>query len=149
MQQLIRRVKGAISEKISAVDIDVETPELASLSFTHPAHRATVLIIAERGDARQPMATMAVFVLIDDWLDVRKDLDAVTRLMQLNTALMSCAIGVIQLNPDEMATALCRRLPVEDVEPTAVLDLIEGMVWEYANAAGFVEAAERTAVAEA
>ena len=149
MQQLIRQIKGAISEKINAVEIDVETESLASLSFTHPAHRATVLIIAEQGDARQEVATLAVFVLIDDWLDVQKDIGAVTRLLQLNTALMSCAIGVVRLNDDELATALCRRIPVEDVDPTTVLDLIEGMVWEYANAAGFIEAAQMAAVAEA
>ena len=149
MQQLIRQIKGAISEKINGVDIDMETDALASLSFVHPAHRATVLIIGEQGDTRQPVPTVAVFVLIDDWLDVQKDPTAVTRLLQLNTALMSCAIGVVQLNDDEMATALCRRLPAADVDPATVLDLIEGMVWEYANAAGFIESAEMAAVAEA
>jgi len=149
MQQLIRRIKGAISEKISAVEIDMETDELSSLSFTHPAHRATVLVIGEKGDTRQPVPTLAIFVLIDDWQDVQKDPSAVTRLLQLNTALMSCAIGVVQLHDDEMATALCRRLPASDVDPVTVLDLIEGMVWEYANAAGFIESAEMAAMAEA
>ncbi|MCO4761700.1 MAG: hypothetical protein KC502_09365 [Myxococcales bacterium] len=146
MNTLIRQIKGAISEKIPAVEVDVETAELASLSFTHPAHRATVLVIAERGDNRQPLATLAIFILIDDWFDVQKDPAAVTKLLQLNTALMSCAIGVLQLGDEEMATTLCRRLPASEVDPTTVLDLIEGMVWEYANAAGFMEAAE---VAEA
>jgi len=149
MQRLIRQIKGAISEKISAVDIDADTPFIASLSFMHPSHRATVLVIAEQGDTRQTRPTVAIFVLIDDWRDVQKDPAAVTRLLQLNTALMSCAIGVVQLNDDEHATALCRRLPAAQVDPATVLDLIEGMVWEYANAAGFIEAAEMAEVAQA
>ncbi len=145
---LIKSIKGALSVTIKSVDVDLATPPLGMLSFQHPAHRATVMVVAESGDARQPLPTVALFVLIDDWADVQQDLAAVTRLMQLNTALMSCAVGVLQLNDDEMATALTRRLPAEDVAPAEVLDLIEGMIWEYAHAAGFIEAAEASAAGD-
>lgn len=146
MQQIschdvIHQIKGALSVKIRDAEVDLDTEQMAALSFQHPAHRANVFVFVEQGDARQPEPTVAIFVLIDDWQDVQKDIAQVTKLLQLNASLMSCAIGVLQLNEDEQATALCRRLPVDHVPAESVLDLIEGMIYEYAQAAGFIEQA--------
>lgn len=138
---LIHRIQGALSVHVSDAEVDLDTKEIGALSFQHPAHQATVFVFVEQGDTRQPLPTVALFVLIDDWEEVRQDLGQVTRLMQLNGALMTCSVGVLQLNDDEMATALCRRLPAEAVEVDEVFELVEGMIWEYAHAAGFVEQA--------
>ncbi|HAN32692.1 MAG TPA: hypothetical protein DCQ06_13950 [Myxococcales bacterium] len=140
--ELIHQIKGALGVIIRDAEVDIDTEDMAALSFQHPGHKATVFVFVEQGDKRQPLASLAIFVLIDDWADVQQDLAKVTKLLQLNTALMSCSIGVLQLNADEQITALCRRLPVAEVAPEDVMELVEGMIWEYANAAGFIEQAQ-------
>ena len=46
---------------------------------------------------------------------------------------MSCAIGLLPLNADELVVALTRRLPLTPQTPSEVLPIIEGMIWEFAT----------------
>jgi hypothetical protein len=136
-EAMIARIKGALSVWIRV--IEVETGERsAALSFTHPVHGATVMVVAD--GVEDDDASVGVFVILGDYDGLRGDDDAIFRLFSLNATLMSCAVGLLRLNEDEIATALCRRLPAAEVEATEVRELIDAMIWEYAHTAGFVAA---------
>lgn len=152
---LIGRIAGALSVWVQGVEIE-RGERSAALSFSHPVHGATVMVIAEAGDeaAEPPVPpSVGVFVILGDFAGVQDDSDALIRLFGLNASLMSCAVGLLHLNADEVATALCRRLPSAEVEVTAVRELVDAMIWEYASCAGFLgdpaEAAAQAAAAVA
>ncbi len=120
----------ALREKLPEAEISSDIAEdMAVLTFVHPAHEATVLLVAEAGDDEVP-STLLVAVVIDDWADTT---ELAPRYLAMNPRLMSCAIGLLPLNADELVVALTRRLPLTPQTPSEVLPIIEGMIWEFAT----------------
>ncbi len=146
--RLLHQIKGALSVWIADVELELGQRS-GALSFDHPLHGATVMVVVEApeppaADAdvdaaeERPAAgcSVGVFVILGDYADVRGDDEALTRLFGLNARLMSCAIGLLRLSQDETALALCRRLPAASVDITEVRELVDAMIWEYADHAG-------------
>ena len=160
-EKMISRIKGALTMWIK--DIEVEKGERsAALSFTHPIHGATVMVVAEAGPGPRDdadagpgagadvgTASVGVFVILGDYASYVGDEEAVFRLFSLNATLMSCAVGLLRLNEDEVVTALCRRLPADAVAVAEVRELIDSMIWEYAHTAGFVDGSAAAAEVDA
>ncbi len=147
---LLHKIKGALSVWIADVELELGLRS-GALSFDHPLHGATVMVVveapdppaadpdadADAADERTPAGcSVGVFVILGDYADVRGDDEALTRLFGLNARLMSCAIGLLRLSQDETALALCRRLPAASVDITEVRELVDAMIWEYADHAG-------------
>lgn len=148
---LIGRMAGALSVWVQGVEVE-RGESSAALSFTHPVHGATVMAIADAGDpAAEPAIppSVGVFVILGDFDAMADDKDAIRKLFGLNASLMSCAVGLLQLNADEVATALCRRLPSAEVDVAAVRDLVDAMIWEYASCAGFLRESDSIGPADA
>jgi hypothetical protein len=134
----IARVEGALSTWIRAIDVE-RGERSAALSFVHPVNGATVMVVVDEGDGGEEPATLAVFVVLRDFEDVRRDDGQLEQLLSLNASLMSCAVGLVRLNADERAVALCRRLPVEAADVGELRELIDAMIWEFARNAGWTE----------
>ena len=142
----VRRIKGAVETMVRNVELMAEDPALSALSFTHPGHDATVMVIVTDADARTTQPTTTILIVLGDWDDLRKDPEDIFKLFSLNAQLMGCAVAVIPFNEDERAVVLCRRLPVDEIGPEHVLTTIDDMAWEYASASGWLEQAEREAL---
>ena len=140
--QLARRIKGALEAHIRAVDVEHEAGELAALTFTHPAHDATVMVVIADPDERTSVRTITVLMVVGDWGDLRGDEEALLRLFALNSRLMTCAVAVVPFGVEEHAVVLCRRVPAEALGEAEVLPLIDDMAWEYAHESGWVAQAE-------
>jgi len=140
--RLLGQIKGALSVWVR--DLEVEHGERSSaLSFVHPVHGATIMVVVDagEGDPEEEGATPAsvgAFVILGDFDGIADDRDAIFRTFALNASLMSCAVGLVRLNADEVVTALCRRLPAASVDVAEIRDMIDAMIWEYAQAAGFL-----------
>lgn len=149
---LVGRIKGALSVWVQ--DVEIERGEAsAALSFTHPVHGATVMVVADAGEPdADPVVPpgVGIFVVLGDFEPIVGDRAALAGLFGLNARLMSCAVGLLPLNEDELATALCRRLPAADFDVAGVRELIDAMIWEYASCAGFLRGdADEASAAEA
>jgi len=140
-----RRIKGALEAQVPAVEVEQETEELGALSFVHPVHDATVMVVVADGDERSPARTTTLLMIVGDWSALHTDEEALLRLFGLNARLMSCAVAVVPFGEDEHAVVLCRRVPTEALPAAEVLPLIEDMAWEYAHESGWVEQASREA----
>ncbi len=140
-----RRIKGALEALVPAVEVEHETAALGALSFVHPVHDATVMVIVADGDERSPVRTTTVLMIVGDWGALRADEAGLLRLLGLNARLMTCAVAVVPFGADEHAVTLCRRVPTEALPAAEVLPLIEDMAWEYAHESGWVEQATREA----
>ena len=148
---LVGQIKGALSVWVR--DLEVEHGASSSaLSFVHPVHGATVMVVVDAGEGEieeegSTPASVGVFVVLGDFADIVGDSDAIFRTFALNASLMSCAVGLLRLNADEVATALCRRLPAATVDIAEVRDMVDAMIWEYAQNAGFLADAPQDAAA--
>ena len=120
------------------VDLD-PGPDLAALSFVHPAHEATVLVVVEGPAAHVPMPTVLVAVVIGDWNDLRSRPDGGAAMFALNSRLMAGAIGLLPLNQDELAVAVCRRVPVDALPPGLLTGLVDDLIWDYARCSGWTD----------
>ena len=140
--RLLGQIKGALSVWVR--DLEVEHGGRSSaLSFVHPVHGATVMVVVDagEGDPEEEGATppsVGTFVILGDFDGIADDRDAIFRTFALNASLMSCAVGLLRLNADEVVTALCRRLPAAAVDVAEIREMIDAMIWEYAQAAGFL-----------
>ncbi len=140
-----RRIKGALEAHVPAVEVEHETAELGALSFNHPVHDATVMVVVADPDARSGARTTTVLMIVGDWHSLREDEAGLLRLLGLNARLMTCAVAVVPFGADEHAVVLCRRAPTEALPPEEVLPLIEDMAWEYAHESGWVAQAQEEA----
>lgn len=140
--RLLGQIKGALSVWVR--DLEVEHGERSSaLSFVHPVHGATIMVVVDAGEGDpeeegSTPASVGAFVILGDFDGIADDRDAIFRTFALNASLMSCAVGLVRLNADEVVTALCRRLPAASVDVAEIRDMIDAMIWEYAQAAGFL-----------
>lgn len=139
-------VRDALQAALPGVEVAEEpSQEVSALTFTHPVHEATVVVLIEAGGEATMLATILLAIVIGDW----KDLEAkggAAQLFALNPRLMTCAVGVMPLNDDELAVVLCRRAPAATVAPDEVGGLVDDMIWDYAQCSGWLEQAQTAAV---
>lgn len=131
------QLRTAIESAVPGAEVDSdEAADAVALSFEHPAHQATCLLVLEP-DAQVGVA-MLVAVVIGPWEESRAK-DGGASLFGLNPRLMTCAIGLLPINEDETAVVLCRRMPAGAVEPAEAVSLLDDMIWEYAQVSGWTE----------
>jgi hypothetical protein len=134
--QLAEELKSAVVAALPGADVaDDVQDDLAVVTYVHPVHQATVLLVLEPAVGEMPASLMAAVVL-GDW-DAARDDGQAAALLALNPRLMTCAVGLVPLNPDELAVVLSRRLPLTAVRPNDVPSLVDDMIWEYAHVAGW------------
>jgi len=132
-------IRDALAKTLPGVDLAEEpNSDLAALTFVHPVHEATVVLLTEAADATTSVPTLLLAVVIGDWQDLAQK-DGGAQMFGLNTRLMTCAVGLMPLNDDEIAVVLCRRMPAAAIAPDLVLGLVDDMVWDYAACAGWLE----------
>ncbi len=135
----LEAIQRALAAAMSDVTFDVEPdPAAAALSFVHPAHDATILVVVEAADPHHQVPTLLLAVVLGDWQDARGETGGAA-LFGLNAKLMTCAVGLMPLNEDELALALCKRVPLESLAAEQVLPALEDMIWEYAAISGWLE----------
>jgi hypothetical protein len=135
----LAQIQAALTSAMADVHFDVEPdPAAAALSFLHPAHDATILIVIEAPDPHHQVPTLMLAVVLGDWHDARESAGGAA-LFALNTKLMTCAVGLLPLNEDELALALCKRVPLDSIDADQVLPALEDMIWEYAAISGWLE----------
>jgi hypothetical protein len=83
-------------------------------------------------------ATLMAAIVIGDWVEAQQTAGGAA-LLALNPRLMTCSVGLLPINNDELAVVLCRRVPASSVLPGDVVGLVDDMIWEYAQVAGWVE----------
>lgn len=133
-------LQAAVSAAFPAVAIDRDEAEDAfALSFVHPAHDAACVLVLEPD--QQAGVALLVAVIIGDWEAARQS-DMGARLFALNLRLMTCAVGLLPINGDEIAVVLCRRAPVDAYAPAEAVALLDDMIWEYAHLSGWAEQAD-------
>ena len=136
---LIESIRDAITAKVRDHRIEESPGGLTAISFVHPIHEATVLIVAEPANAKTPTAAVTTLVVVADWADVKDDAEAVLRFFGLNTRLMSCAVALAPLNADEVSVVLARRVPATDYVTSETLEWVEHMAYEYVKVAGYLD----------
>ncbi len=135
----LESIQLALAASMADVVFDVEPdPAAAALSFVHPAHDATILVVVEAADPHHQVPTLLLAVVLGDWQDARGESGGAA-LFGLNSKLMTCAVGLMPLNEDELALALCKRVPLDSMPPEQVLPALEDMIWEYAAISGWLE----------
>lgn len=128
---LAHALKTALERELTGAHVDLEDAgNAAALTFEHPAHRALCLALLEP-DAAAGVALVAAVIVAD--LAEFASPQALVGLMTLNARLMTCAIGALPINQDEMAIVLCRRMPAEAIEPAELPGLYNDMIWEWAQ----------------
>lgn len=139
-------IQLALQKAMPDAQFDVDPGEqVAAISFVHPAHEATVIVVVEQPDPHHLVPTLLLAVVLGDWQDARAPQanpekgEGGAALFGLNPRLMTCAVGILPINDDELALALCRRLPLESMPAEDVLPTIDDMVWEYAAVAGWMD----------
>lgn len=113
--------------------LDVQDDAIA-LSFVHPVHEATCIVVLEPDSAQRALVLLSV--VVGDWGELRNQPQGAS-LFLLNPRLITCALGLLPLNDDELAVVLCRRLPAEALPTDDVVPMLEGMMFEYAEAQGW------------
>ena len=132
-------IRDSLALILPGVDLAEEPDtDLAALTFVHPVHEATVVLLTEAANTTTSVPTLLLAVVIGDWLDLAQK-DGGAQMFSLNTRLMTCAVGLMPLNNDEIAVVLCRRMPAEAIPPDQVLGLVDDMVWDYAACAGWLD----------
>ncbi len=135
----LEAIHQTLTSAMADVTFDVEPdPAAAALSFVHPAHDATILVVVEAADPHHQVPTLLLAVVLGDWQDARGETGGAA-LFALNAKLMTCAVGLMPLNEDELALALCKRVPLDSLPPDQVLPALEDMIWEYAAISGWLE----------
>lgn len=113
--------------------LDVQDDAVA-LSFVHPVHEATCIVVLEPDDDQRVLVLLSV--VVGDWGELRNQPQGASMFL-LNPRLITCALGLLPLNEDELALVLCRRLPAEALPVDDVVAMLEGMMFEYAQAQGW------------
>ena len=132
-------IQQALLAAMPDANFDIDPgPASAALSFVHPAHEATVLVVVDDADPHHKIPTLLLGVILGDWADVREQPGGAES-FGLNALLMTCAVGLLPLNQDEVALALTKRLPLTAVQPGDVLGVIDDMIWEYAAMSGWLD----------
>ncbi len=135
----LESIQRALATTMTGVNFDVEPdPAAAALSFVHPAHDATIIVVVEAADPHHQVPTLLLAVVLGDWQDARGETGGAA-LFALNAKLMTCAVGLMPLNEDELALALCKRVPLDSLSAVQVLPALEDMIWEYAAISGWLE----------
>jgi hypothetical protein len=130
----------AVTTAFAGVSVDLEdAADGFALTFVHPAHDAACILVLEPD--QQAGVALLVAVVIGDWEAARQQ-DMGARLFALNPRLMTCAVGLLPINGDEIAVVLCRRAPVDAVAPAEAVSLLDDMIWEYAHLSGWAEQAD-------
>ena len=136
LAQRAEELKSAVLSALPAADVAEDLQDdLAVITYVHPVHQATVLLVLEQAAGEMPDSLMAGVVL-GDW-DAARDAGQAAALLALNPRLMTCSVGLVPLNADELAVVLSRRLPMTSVTPAEVPSLVDDMIWEYAQVAGW------------
>ncbi len=131
LKTLAESLKFAIERELPGAQVDVDDGgSAAALTFEHPAHHALCLAVLEP-DPAAGVALLAAVVVAD--IAEFATPQALVGLMTLNARLMTCALGALPINQDEMAIVLCRRMPAEAIEPAELPALYNDMVWEWAQ----------------
>lgn len=134
LQHHAERLKQAIAAAMEGVEIDADLgPDAAALSFVHPVHQATCIMVVEP-DAQVGVALLLA-VIIGDWDQLRSNADG-AGLFALNPRLLTCAVGLLPINEDEIAAVLCRRMPADAIEAAEAVGMLDDMIWEYAQVTG-------------
>jgi hypothetical protein len=137
-QAFTSQLRAALAEAMPTAEFSEELDDdMAALTFVHPVHEATVLLVIE--PAMDPVpATLMAAIVIGDWVEAQQTAGGAA-LLALNPRLMTCSVGLLPINNDELAVVLCRRVPASSVLPGDVVGLVDDMIWEYAQVAGWVE----------
>ncbi len=139
------QLREAVALAMPTAEFSEELEEdMAAVTFVHPVHGATVLLVVEAAQDSTP-ATLMAAIVIGDWLEAQQTAGGAA-LLALNPRLMTCSVGVLPINQDELAVVLCRRMPAVSLQPVDAVGLIDDMIWEYAQVAGWVEQAASGAV---
>lgn len=134
LQHHAERLRQAVEAAMPGVEIDADVAvDAAALSFVHPVHQATCIAVVEP-DA-QVGAALLLAVVIGDWDQLRQNADG-AGLFALNPRLLTCAVGLLPINDDEIAAVLCRRMPADAIEAAEAVSMIDDMIWEYAQVTG-------------
>ena len=134
LQRHAERLTDAVRAAMPEVEIDSDlAADAAALSFTHPVHEATCILVVEP-DAQVGVALL-IAVVIGDWDTLRQSADG-AGLFALNPRLLTCAVGLLPINEDEIAAVLCRRVPADAMEPEEAVRMLDDMIWEYAQVSG-------------
>lgn len=134
LQRHAERLRDAIQAAMTGAEIDSDiATDAAALSFTHPVHQATCILVVEP-DAQVGVALL-IAVVIGDWDTLRQSADG-AGLFALNPRLLTCAVGLLPINEDEIAAVLCRRMPADAMEPDEAVRMLDDMIWEYAQVGG-------------
>ncbi|MBM4346315.1 MAG: hypothetical protein FJ100_23315 [Deltaproteobacteria bacterium] len=139
IQKLAESLKSALQAQLPGADIELDDGgDAAALTFEHPAHKAMCIAVLEPDPRAGGVALMAAVVILDV-ADIGSP-QALLGLMTLNVQLMTCALGVLPINADELALVLCRRMPATAVEPADLAGLYNDMMWEWGQMAPSAEA---------
>ena len=134
--QLVRFAVGDHVERMQHWDVG---EDLVGIAFVHKAQQSKMMVVVDAADERTPVDTVALVVVIAPWEDVVKDPEAMFQLYSLNTRLMSCALSVMPVAPEQNAVVLVRRVPITELPPDRVLEWIDSMQYEFASHAGLLE----------
>lgn len=137
--QLVRFAIGDQVERLQHWDVG---EELVGIAFVHKAQQSKMMVVVDAADERTPVDTVALIVVIAPWDDVVRDPDAMFQLYSLNTRLMSCALSVMPVAPEQNAVVLVRRVPTTELPPDRVLEWIDSMQYEFATHAGLLDEVE-------
>ncbi len=139
IQKLAATLKAALQAQLPGAEIEVDDGgDAAALTFEHPAHKAMCIAVLEPDPRAGGVALMAAVVVFD--IAEIGSPQALLGLMTLNVQLMTCALGVLPINADELALVLCRRMPAGAIEPGDLAGLYNDMMWEWAQMAPTAEA---------
>jgi hypothetical protein len=128
-----------------AVDLDDGGTDAAALTFVHPAHEATVLVLVEGAAAGLREATVMVAVVVGDAGELQHAPQGALQLLALNAQMVTGAVAVLPLNRDEMAVVVCRRLAALELQPTEIKEIVDQLIWDYARCSGWLAEAQKTA----
>lgn len=138
--KMTEALQAALAQAMPGAEVAVDpADDMTALSFVHPAHEATAIVVLDAAPGDPSGPAMLLAVVLGDWADVEREPLGVRNLLMLNTRLMTSAIGVLPLNEDELALVLSRRMPIDALALEEVLPAIEDMIWEYARCSGWLQ----------
>ncbi len=134
-----QKLRDIVAQSLPGTDVGEDlTERISALTFVHPAHEATVLLVVEAEHDLNPLPTVLIAVVIGDWQDLQQK-DNVAQMFALNPQLMTCAVGLMPINDDELAVVLSRRMPAQQIEPAEIVSLIDDIIWDYARCSGWLQ----------
>lgn len=135
-----QKLRDIVTHSLPGTEVGEDlTERISALTFVHPAHEATVLLVVEADHDLNPMPTVLIAVVIGDWQDLQQK-DTVAQMFALNPQLMTCAVGLMPINDDELAVVLSRRMPAQQMDASEIVGLIDDIIWDYARCSGWLQA---------